>query len=352
MKLRVWILSYVALLAGCSSSLLAGVAPKAENGISTETVAPRVYVVVNDRKTHFHGGSIDAYSLTTRDLTQKITRDIKWPGRVTFDNSGNLFVLNNTLSVDEYAPGATIPFRVIRSGLSQVLDMAVDEFDDLYVANGSPAPGNIAEYAPGSVVPARTITNGIVTAPIAIAVDGKGFLYVGQDANGSASRVTVYDRGGGLVRTVRRGVVSPIDLAFDAADNLYVANFSDTIAAGNDVAVYKRASSSLMRTIRDGIKAPFRLAFDANYLYVVNQGDDSITVYSQSSAKPVRAITNGLSQPQDLRFDDLGNLYVGNVSSNDSRGWISIYSRGSEKPQFRIDVSGGTPGDMVIGPHE
>lgn len=345
-KSRIIAISCFALAYGCST---AGYTPSARWQSPWATSASQsLFVISNIPGPRFKGGSIDVYSVENNSLTGQITRKVDAPGRLGFDKSRNLYVLNNTLSVAEYAPGSTRPFRVIRTGLNQVYDMTLDRFGTLYVANGFPAPGSVTVYEPGSVTPVRTITAAIKYPPVAISVDPDGDLYVGQDANGGASRITVYNRNGALVRTIRDGVIAPYDLIFDNTENLYVANFATSTRLGNNIQVYPPGAVTPIRTIAAGINGPFRMAFNAGKLFVANRIGNSVTVYRSASTTSLYTITDGISQPEDLTFDAAGALYVSNLAQTLDDGWVSVYAPGAIQPSAKMDRRGRLPGALAI----
>jgi hypothetical protein len=115
------------------------------------------------------------------------------PLGLTVDSAQNLYVAIATLtsgtpSVEVFARGATQPNATYTSGLTAPVDVAVDGHGTLYVANlasaggggceqGSGPGGNVVEYASGSSSPTRTITD-FPGCPQAVAVDSKSNLYL------------------------------------------------------------------------------------------------------------------------------------------------------------------------------
>jgi hypothetical protein len=115
------------------------------------------------------------------------------PLGLTVDGAQNLYVAIATLgsgtpSVDVFARGATVPSKTYTQGLSAPVDVAVDSHGTLYVANlanaggggcgeGSGPGGNVVEYAKGSMSPTRTVDD-FIGCPQAIAVDSSSNLYL------------------------------------------------------------------------------------------------------------------------------------------------------------------------------
>ncbi|MBV8372177.1 MAG: NHL repeat-containing protein [Candidatus Eremiobacteraeota bacterium] len=230
---------------------------------------------------------------------------------------------------------------------------------NLYVANAS----TVTVYAPGSDRPLRTITK---VEPSSIALDSLGNLYVANLRAGTNGNVAVYRAGkSSLWWSISKGVDNPKDLAFDAGDNLYVANsyfdvvvygprktvpsrriklfFPDTIAFDRKGNVYIASESSpyghgramvtvfgpkgvLLRTIVAGLNSPDALALNADgYLFVANYGANDVTVYAPGHTAKLRTISEGVRGPDGLKFDSRGNLYV----ANNAGSTITTYAPGS-----------------------
>ncbi|HXB84084.1 MAG TPA: hypothetical protein VNU22_12115 [Candidatus Acidoferrum sp.] len=112
---------------------------------------------------------------------------------LTVDASQNLYVAISTLgsgtpSVEVFPRGATQPNKTYTDGLTAPVDVAVDHYGTVYVANlasahgsgckqGSGPGGDVVEYASGSTTPTRTIS-GFPGCPNAVAVDAKANLYL------------------------------------------------------------------------------------------------------------------------------------------------------------------------------
>ena len=106
------------------------------------------------------------------------------------------------------------------------------------------------------------------------------------------------------------GLNLPTGLAFDSANNLYVANFiSNTIEKFTPGGVASVFAST-------GLSNPLGLAFDASgNLYVANQGNGTIEKFTPGGVGSVFA-TTGLGSLEGLAFDSAGNLYVASDAAN------------------------------------
>jgi hypothetical protein len=190
---------------------------------------------------------------------------------------------SRTGSILEFQPGANGNARPIRTigGLDQPVGVAIDRAQHLYVLNSpSRGPGSIVEFAPGAsgnATPARTITG------------------------------------------PRNGLSNPMGIALDAAQNLYVVNYSDADPNGvptnalytgsiSEYASGWRAETPPNRTISE-VDRPLAIAIDgAGNLYTGNTtgGDgtsDSVMEYAAGAldgAGPIHTITGqsaGVSNP-------------------------------------------------------
>ena len=137
-----------------------------------------------------------------------------------------------------------------------------------------------------------------------MAFDAAGNLYVANFGNGTVSEVTP----GGVASAFATGFNSPDGLAFDATGNLYVANASNST-------VSKVTPAGVVTTFASGFNVPVGLAFDAaGNLYVANSGDS--TVSEVTPAGVVSTFASGFDDPVGLAFDAAGNLYVANDGNN------------------------------------
>lgn len=188
-------------------------------------------------------------------------------------------------------------------------------------------------------------------------------------------------------------------MAFDASDNLYVAN-----VFGNTISVYAPGKTSILRTI--DIQAPSDVSFGhSGYLYVASEqgaygySPGIIEVFAPGGSSPVRTISttdgyfagglrwdashnlyaieskpedahysvldeyakggsslirtisqNGLI-PVDERFDSNGNLYVADCitcNGGDGKDAVRVYAPGATSPSMTLYVPGAS--EIAFGP--
>ncbi|MFY9630509.1 MAG: hypothetical protein WAJ94_02745 [Candidatus Cybelea sp.] len=303
-------------------------------------------------------GGVVVYQPGLAGVERRFTRGAHYPGFLTFDRTGRLYVVSLYGRVSEFDAGQKLPSRII-SGVYAV-GVATDASNNAYVDSClSCVPtrnrpyqkhyDRIELYKAGTTKPLMHITQG-VSMPRAIALDSKGNLYVANQTEHPS--VTIYAPGSNKVmRTITRGVHYPIALAFDAADDLYVVNL-----AGGDVVEYAPGSGQPIRTLNRGVVSPEAIAFDSSgTLYVANAGPASspgwISVIRPGATKPAYKITDGLSDPVAAAVDSGGNLYVASNDYGRDGAEISVYARGARHPT-RTVASGsyGDPISLALGP--
>jgi sugar lactone lactonase YvrE len=241
----------------------------------------------------------------------------------------NLYV-GNDLNVTVYAPAGAKPIRRISKGISALNTLAVRS-GNLFVASGY-ASARLTIYRGGKTL-VRTITKGL-SSPLAMAFGSSGSLFV---ANRGPSTVTVYVAGM-LLRKISAGVDTPEALGFDPPGNLYVEN--NPPSGKKSVTIYAPSKGKPLRTIDFGIPL-FSLALDASgNLYVAT--DHEVSVYANAGSKLLRKISDGIRTPRALAFDDSGNLYAANTDA------VTVYAKNGTKLLRKISSGVNRPSALAF----
>ena len=331
---------------------------------------------------------------------------------ISVDSVGDIFVTdsesNSVLAFqsgdnEDVEPSATI---ATQNQIFEPTGVALDSSGRIYVANGNrdrTVSDTVTIYAPGSnagTPPIGSIEGDKagISSPFAVAVDKAGKVYVANQVDGydNDGSITVYPAGSvGDVAPVAKiagtrtgdktGLKSPIGLAVDGSNKLYVLNeFGDS--GSGSITIYSPGASGNVApeaTIADAaggkhtqLHSPAGLALDAaGNIYVTNdRASNSITVYPAGSKGDVapKAIISGsntgLATPRGIAIDSSGNIYVANASdgvvidgveedngSETGPATITVYppgSNGNVKPIATITgplTSLAHPEGMAIG---
>jgi hypothetical protein len=163
-----------------------------------------------------------------------------------------------------------------------------------------------------------TSESGVYGKPLA------AVLFFARDANGNATPV-------GEISGSKTMLKIPNALAMDSHNNLYVANWA------NSITVYAAGSEGNVAPIRtiEGAKTklyrPTGIAIDSqDQIYVAGNQRNRINIYgagANGNVAPIHEIRGKktkLLDPYGLAFDSQSNLYVAN--DNPNTGWITVYS--------------------------
>ena len=161
--------------------------------------------------------SVSVYAPTKRpghmNLVRQIRDGIGEPRALAIGPSGDLFVTNYSYSemnsyITVYQPGGSKPVLRITKGMKSAGALAVDSKGRLYVAivnYGVRHGGWISVYAPGGSQPVRKVH---ISNPVALAVDPFDNVYVANQAKDSS--VLVYSAGATkLLQTIKLGAHDP-----------------------------------------------------------------------------------------------------------------------------------------------
>ena len=267
--------------------------------ISTNSQADIVYVWSADGTIH----RFDANGVGSLFATNNLSG---WNGPVglALDNVGNLYAgVPSESRIWRFSPGGT---RALVGGIDSVSGLAFDSVGNLFA----------------------TIPNYI---EILRSDYSQGFgYYFGLSTNYSQSHLSY-----------------PLNLAFDGAGNIYVANsvnpFSNFGPDTNTIAKFS-SNFAYLGNFATNLSQPWGLAFDGGgNLFVSNAGTNGSLLYTIVKFTPdgirstFAAVGSGLRSPRGLAFDSAGYLYVANSASGTiikfaTNGSASIFASGLDSP--------------------
>lgn len=280
----------LALIAGCA-------APPAGQTIPT-ALRPTIASGVANARLHrllYAGGpglnEVDALAAGANNPPplRKIVNGMSAPTGMAVDSSGNLYVCNNSgfgarpngkgsyWTVDVYKRGQLKPFESYTNGVWSPVDVAIASDGTVYIANYS---STVTVYPPGSLYSSMSLVAPSGQAPLGIAFDAKGNVYVSYVLPSGGG--SVYQYAPGQTTGTNLGITfssggNPHGLAFDRSGNLVVA-VSRAPNSGSDIEVFAPGSTKPKRTI-GGVFQPFMLAFTPNgrRLFVADYGNGNGT---------------------------------------------------------------------------
>lgn len=137
---------------------------------------------------------------------------------------------------------------------------------------------------------------------------------------------------------IHDGLQAPVGMAYDGSGNLYVANWS----AGT---VLRFAPDGRRSVFAEGLRGPAGLAISpAGDIYVASYSEDLVWRFTPDGARSV--FVRGLATPAGLSFDARGRLLIANRRTNQvlaahPDGTIEVAAEGLQTPVGAIELAGG-----------
>ena len=216
------------------------------------------------------------------------------------DNAGNLYV-SDALSKNllRFAPSAQLQgvgaaFTSLAT-LTAPGPVAVDPRGYAYV--GDTSTGLITQISPAGAASTLALT---LTTPAGLTVDSLNNLYVSDSATGAVYQLNPIT---GAVRTLPVGtLVAPAGLAIDPSGNLIISD-------PGGPAVYRyNLQSGVTSTVASPAVKPSALAIDAAGNLLIADTSSVIAVPASANSAPFTVV--GIA-PRSLTIDSAGNLYTG-----------------------------------------
>ena len=326
-------------------------------------------------------------STQPNDWTMSITYGgggLNTPGGVAIDSDGNVYVANNFGGVvSEFSPTG-VPVRatgIPGAGLDQSFAIAIDGYDDVWVANyqsvtgaGNHHVGSVSEFSPaGAELSGYGYIGGGIYTPLAVAADTNGVIWIADNETSSATLLAndgsaISGSSGypasalpftsavaldashnawfavlkGAARVTPEGAVGsfaccnddPAGIAIDLSGNVWIA---DADSAAPQI-VERNSSGSVANRVELGDNAgPQGIAVDgAGNVWAENYYGNSLVELAGSTAAIMSPVnSNGhdgygydapLKDPYGLAIDASGNLWISNASSNALTQFVGLAS--------------------------
>jgi DNA-binding beta-propeller fold protein YncE len=283
-----------------------------DDGVGTLTIAAGATVTSSDPAANSitlrgadmdiqAGSSVAALGVSAGVSTFVPFGQLLFPGGMTFDAQGNLYVSNDSNSTIKKVTPQGVVSTFVSSGLSSPAGLGFDVAGNLYVVNSG--NNTISKVTPQGAV--STFVSSGLSSPQGLALDAAGNLYVANTGNNTVSKITPQ----GIVSTFASGgLATPIGVAVDSSGNLYVAN------NGNNTISEVTPQGVVSAFVSSGLNGPKALAIDAaGHLYVTNAGNNTVT---EITPQGVAVVASGFANPGGLAVDAAGNLYVSNYGNS------------------------------------
>ena len=243
------------------------------------------------------------------------------PQGIAVDPSGAIYVADIAAnSVYRFASASSTTSTTVGFALTKPNAVVVDAGGNVYIADSGNTHGTNGNDGRIMEVP---IVNGVLStaAPIAIytgisnqvnlALDRFGDLYIADSGNSRVLELlnTAGVPNGSDVSTVGSGFKTPLGIAVDGASNVYVAD-----ATANSVTEIVAAGGSLV-TVGAGYSAPSGLAVDSSgSVYVADAGNFRLLKVPLENggfnANDSYSLGGTIAQPSNVAIDGAANLYV------------------------------------------
>jgi hypothetical protein len=254
-------------------------------------------------------GSIISYSDGTSDYPMNMSFTPKVPGLRSAqlsDTSAGTTTFFGLTGIGSGA-GATIdPASQISFGTGlSVTGLATDNAGNVYVSDATSK--KVLRFASSTLTQGTSATSttlATLTAPGAVAVDPRGYVYVADTSTGLITQITP----AGTVSTLPFTFTAPAGLAVDALNNLYVSDSSKQ-------AVYQiNPITGVERNLNLGtLVTPKGLTIDlSGNLLVADPGVPAIYRFNPSGARTT--VTTSATAPSAVLTDAAGNLLIADTS--------------------------------------
>jgi len=319
-------------------------------GVAVNPVTGNIYVANYPNEDDTSGNNITVYDPSGILINTFGHSSVDWPNAITFGPDGYLYVPNlEGSNVTVYDVSGVLVKTLTNSTMTGPYSIIWGSDNQTFsILNnpgglGVPNTNNITIYDL-SANPIQTITDGVggADAMITSTINGVYNIYV---SNYNGNQVSVYSEAGVLVNTITEGMNSPVGMAINSQEILFVGNLdNNTIKKytitfpntsitinnnGNKFSI--NVGTNYIATtpvITTDVSVPYLITVDSSdNLYSSNYGSNSITIYN-SSGTLINTITNRVYTPAGVAINPVtGNIYVANYPNEDdtSGNNITVY---------------------------
>jgi sugar lactone lactonase YvrE len=197
--------------------------------------------------------------------------------------------------------------KIIFGANLQVAGLATDTADNLYVSD-SVSRKLLRFYTPSALTQgagATSYTLATLTAPGPVAVDPRGFVYVGDTSTGLITQISPL----GAISTLALKLTTPAGMAVDAVNNLYVSD-----SATQTIYQIDPITGATHALPVGTLVAPAGLAIDpSGNLLITDPGAAAIYRFNQQTGL-TSTVTSTAAKPSAIAIDAAGNLLIGDTA--------------------------------------
>jgi sugar lactone lactonase YvrE len=229
-------------------------------------------------------------------------------GAVTLSNGSGIpiamvYVLGIGIGPQVSFSPATL--TALHGGFNAPLGIAIDGSGNVYIAQESNNP--VQEIlATGGYTTVNTLGSGF-NSPEGVAVDGGGNVFVADTVQSQVKEILA---GGGytVINTLGSGLSHPDSIAVDGIGNVFVGN----TGSGAVIEIPVAAGYSTVITLASGFVFPLGIAVDSSGNVFVADVDTNLVseIIAAGGYATVRTLGSGFNEPAGIAVDGEGNVFV------------------------------------------
>ncbi len=286
------------------------------------------------------------------------TNGLNYPAGVALDGAGDLFIVDNgnnrVVELPWTVNGYGAQITVVASLPDAAYGIAVDGKGDLFIAvlNGSPGVMELPWTGSG-YGPQTTVYNS--GAPIAVAVDAAGDVFVSDAEYGRVMEVPWSESGYGAPIMVSSGPIDPVGLSVDGAGDIFVGNgVNDGVANGpvDESLVeipWTGSGYGAQITVASGFDLPYSVAVNgAGDVFVTDYENNRIVEVQTQSVNFGSANICPSGQASPAPCSQAATLTY-NITADGSLGAPNVLTQGTPNLDFTLASGNTCAGAVTAG---